>query len=316
MKKVLVTGGSGFIGRHALLPLIDRGYEVHCIYRSKQPAIIREENLVQWHQADLLNRNEVKNLLGSINPSYLLHLAWDVTPGSYLESKNNFDWLCSGLHLLEDFSEFGGKRAVCAGTCFEYDLHAGYCTENHTPTVPATFYGFCKNQFRIIGEKYADKVALDFAWGRIFYPFGPHENKIRLVPSVINSLLSGEAALCTHGTQIRDFLYVADVADAFAALLDSEVNGIVNIGSGKPVSIKEIVQMIAKNLGKDTEIRFGALPSRADEAPFIVADTYRLNKEVDWHQKFSLEEGIKNTISWWKEYGNDSSHKKIFAGGS
>jgi nucleoside-diphosphate-sugar epimerase len=316
MKKVLVTGGSGFIGRHALLPLIDRGYEVHCIYRSNQPDIIREENLVEWHPADLLNRKEVQNLLGSISPTYLLHLAWDVTPGSYLESKNNFDWLCSSLYLLQDFSEFGGKRAVCAGTCFEYDLHAGYCTENNTPTVPVTFYGFCKNQFRVIGEKYADKMALDFAWGRIFYPFGPNENTVRLVPSVINSLLSGEVALCTHGTQIRDFLYVADVADAFAALLDSEVNGIVNIGSGKPVSIKEMVQMIAKNLGKDTEIRFGALPSRADEPSFIVADTGRLNKEVNWHQKFSLEEGIKNTIAWWKEYGNDSSHKKTLAGGT
>ena len=301
MKQVLLTGASGFIGRQAILPLVERGFDLHCIGRTTKSEIISDEKNVTWHQADLLNRNDVKKLFDSVSPTYLLHFAWNVTPGTYLESINNFDWLVSSLNLLHEFAESGGTRAVCAGTCFEYDLRYGYCTENLTPTVPTTYYGSCKYQLQSIGEKYADKAGLDFAWGRIFYPYGPYEYPMRLVPSVIQSLLKCETAQCTHGNQIRDFLHVADVADAFVSLLDSDVNGIVNIGSGKPVSIKELVIQIAQLLGKENDIRLSALPARENEPPFIVADTSRLKKEVRWCQKYSLEEGILDTISWWKK---------------
>ncbi|OQA51925.1 MAG: dTDP-glucose 4,6 dehydratase [Euryarchaeota archaeon ADurb.Bin294] len=303
MKTVLVTGATGFIGRHVLEPLVRKGFDVHCVYRTKRPETIFDGGAATWHQVDLLNGNEVKNLFDSFSPAYLLHLAWDVTPGSYLESVNNFSWLDFSLHLLREFAESGGTRAVCAGTCIEYDVRYGYCIEYLTPTVPSTYYGICKHQLQSIGEKYADKMGFDFAWGRIFQPYGPYEYPARLVPSVIRSLLNDEPARCTHGNQVRDFLYVADVADAFVALLDSEVTGIVNIGSGEPVSIKELVMQIAHLLGKEDDILFGALPARENEPPFIVADTGRLKKEVQWHQRYPLEKGIMETVSWWKKMG-------------
>jgi len=309
MKQVLLTGATGFIGRHAIQPLVERGFDVHCIYRTTTPHTIADEKHVTWHRADLLNRHDVEKLFASVSPTYLLHLAWDVTPGTYLESINNFNWLVSSLHLLQKFAESGGTRAVCAGTCFEYDVRYGYCIENLTPTVPFTYYGSCKHQLQSIGEKYADIAGFDFAWGRIFQPYGPYEYPTRLVPSVIQSLLKDEPAQCTYGNQIRDFLHVADVADAFAAILDSKVTGIINIGSGKPVSIKELVMQIAKNLGKEDDIRLGAIPARENEPPFIVADTSRLQKEGRWCQKYSLEEGIMDTISWWKNYGNYRNFK-------
>jgi nucleoside-diphosphate-sugar epimerase len=303
MKQVLLTGASGFLGRHAILPLVQRGFDVHCIYRTTKPDTIPDEKNVTWYRADLLNTNDIKNLFDIVSPAYLLHFAWDITPGTYLESIKNYDWLVSSLHLLHEFAESGGTRVVCAGTCFEYDLASGYCTEYLTPTVPSTYYGSCKHYLQSISEKYADKKGFDFAWGRIFYPYGPYEYPTRLVPSVIQSLLKDEPAQCTHGNQIRDFLHVADVADAFAAILDSEVNGIINIGSGKPVSIKDLVMQIAKLLGKEDDIRLGALPAREDEPQFIVADTGRLKTEVQWSQKYSLAEGIMDTISWWKKMG-------------
>ncbi len=301
MKSVLITGASGFTGRHAIQPLVMRGFDVHCISRTKKSEIIPDEKNVTWHEVDLLNRNDVERLLNSVSPTYLLHLAWDVTPGIYLESINNFDWLISSLHLLNKFAECGGIKAVYAGTCIEYDVRYGYCIENLTPTNPSTYYGSCKYQLQSICEKYAEKVGLNFTWGRIFQPYGPYEYPTRLVPSVIQSLLQDEPALCTNGNQIRDFLHVVDVADAFVALLDSEVSGVVNIGSGKPVSIKELVIQIAKLLGKEDDIHFGSIPSRENEPPFIVADTNRLLKEVRWVQKYSLEEGIMDTISWWEK---------------
>ena len=197
MKQVLLTGATGFIGRHTIQPLAERGFDVHCTYRTTKPYIIPNENHVTWHQANLLNREDIKNLFDSVSPSYLLHLAWDVTPEKYLESINNFDWMVSSLHLLHEFAESGGAKAVCAGTCIEYDVRYGYCIENLTPTVPSTYYGSCKHQLQSIGEKYADKKGFDFAWGRIFQPYGPYEYPTRLVPSVIKSLLKDEPAQCT-----------------------------------------------------------------------------------------------------------------------
>jgi nucleoside-diphosphate-sugar epimerase len=304
MKTVMLTGASGFIGRHAIRPLVERGFDVHCICRSVKQDTIFNEKHVTWHQADLLSTKDIKILFSTFSPSHLLHLAWDVTPGSYLYSINNFDWLVSGLHLLNEFAESGGTRVVYAGTCFEYDLRYGYCNENVTPAGPSTYYGSCKNQLRIIGEKYAGIKCIKFAWGRIFYPYGPFEYPTRLVPSVIQALLNDEKAPCTHGNQIRDFLHVADVADAFVTLLDSEVTGIVNVGSGEPVSIKELVMKIAWILGKEEDIQLGALPARKNEPKFIVADNTRLREEVHWCQKYSLEEGIMNSISWWKNYSD------------
>jgi UDP-glucuronate decarboxylase len=312
MKRVLLTGASGFIGRQAIPALIKRGYEVHCIGRSSgKPDSIANENNVIWHQGNLLQKNDISDLLHSVSPTDLLHLAWDVTPGSYLESIYNFDWVVSSLHLLKEFSESGGKRAVCAGTCFEYDLRCGYCVENLTPIFPTTYYGSCKHLFQSIGERYAVKKGFNFAWGRIFFLYGPYENPTRLVPSVIQSLLKNERAKITHGNQIRDFLHVVDVADAFAAILDSEVSGIINIGSGKPVSIKELVMQIAQVLGKEDEIRLGALPAREDEPQFVVADTSRMRKEVRWSPKYSIEEGIMDTISWWKKERNNYEFRDL-----
>jgi nucleoside-diphosphate-sugar epimerase len=226
-----------------------------------------------------------------------------VAPGSYLESINNYNWLISSLYLFHEFAKSGGSRAVYAGSCFEYDLRYGYCSENLTPTAPSSYYGSCKLHLESIAEAFADKNSIDFAWGRIFYPFGPYEYPTRLVPSVINSLLKGETAPCTHGNQIRDFLHVADVAEAFVAILESDVNGIVNIGSGKPVSIKELVTQIAQLLGKEDDIRLGAIPSRKNEPPFIVSNSGRLKNEVGWHPAYSLEAGLMDTISWWKKIG-------------
>ena len=136
MKRVLLTGASGFIGRQAIPALIKRGYEVHCIGRSGKPDSIANENNVIWHQGNLLQKNDISDLIHAISPTDLLHLAWDVTPGSYLESIYNFDWVVSSLHLLKEFAASGGTRAVCAGTCFEYDLRYRYCIENLTPIFP------------------------------------------------------------------------------------------------------------------------------------------------------------------------------------
>lgn len=297
MKRVLVTGASGFIGKHTLDKLVNLGYEVHAISRKE----VNSDSAITWHILDLLNQNETTKLIEKIKPSHLLHLAWDVTSG-YLNSPNNYEWGKASLHLIKEFEKHGGKRAVIAGTCFQYDHTDGICNEQTTPRTPKSIYGTCKQSLQEEFETFCKKTGLSGAWGYIFFLYGPDEYPNRLVPSVINSLLKNEKADCSECTQVRDFLYSKDVADAFVTILDSNAEGAINIGSGEGIELKVIVDKIAEILDKKDLLNLGARPMPKDEPPRIEADTTRLREELNWKPKYSIEDGLKTTIDYNSQY--------------
>jgi nucleoside-diphosphate-sugar epimerase len=299
-KRILVTGAGGFIGRHCLPVLISNGFEVHAA-----DVIVPEEKLygLHWHQVDLLDAKQTDELLATIHPTHLLHFAWYAKPVEYWNSLENIRWIELSLHLLRVFHMNGGKRVVMAGTCAEYDWRYGYCSEHVTPLVPSTLYGTCKNALQHLLIDFSRGTGLSSAWGRIFFLYGPNEHPSRLVASVITSLLRGETARCTHGNQMRDFMHVEDVASAFVALLDSEVEGVVNIASGQPVSLREVVYEVAEYLGVRDRVEFGAIAAPQQDPPLLVGDCRRLNEEVCWHPHFDLTTGIAQTIQYWQGRG-------------
>ena len=302
MKRVLVTGSSGFIGRHCLPFLLERGYELH--------GVVSENGLqldipgVEWHVADLLNPIRAQSLIEGVEPTHLLHFAWYAKPGEYWASLENLRWLQAGLDILEVFKRCGGQRVLMAGTCAEYDWRYGYCSEHITPLNPATLYGLCKKSLYEILMLFARQEGLSASWGRIFFLYGSNEYPSRLIPSVVNSLLAGKPALCTIGNQIRDFMHVGDVASAFSALLDSEVVGAVNIASGEPVTIKNIILRIAEKLDRYDLVQFGAIPTPKAEPPLLLADVNRLKNELGWMPSVSLDAGLDKTIDWWSRQKN------------
>lgn len=298
MKSVLLTGASGFIGRHCIPLLIEQGYDVHALTFREQP---QYDPRISWHITDLLNPDQVHKTIKTICPTHLLHFAWYTEPGKYWASQENLRWLQASLNLIQEFSAAGGSRVVSAGTCAEYDWRYGYCSEDITPLNPSTLYGISKQSFQVISEAILKNTGISTAWGRVFFLYGPCEHKSRLIPSIINALLREKPAPCTMGTQIRDYLFVEDVADAFVRLLDSPVSGSVNIASGTPVSIREIIALIGTKTGRGDLIQYGEIPLSLSEAPLIVADNRRLVHEVHWHQKHDLATGLDKTISWWKQ---------------
>jgi len=307
MKRVLVTGASGFVGRQALRPLQSRGFEVHAIGRGI-PAECPPG--VTCHRADLLDCSGHRALLDRVRPSHLLHLAWYAEHGRFWDAVENTLWLKSTTSLVEAFCDAGGERAVGAGTCAEYDWQYGLLVEGETPERPATLYGTTKLAAGRDAGAIAKAHGAGFAWARLFFPYGPGEAERRLVPHVITSLLRGEPARCTHGRQLRDFLHVADVGDALAAVLDSPVSGPVNIGSGVPVSVGEVASRIAAVLGRPDLLQLGALPEEGNSAGMIVASTVRLATEVGWTPGRSLDEGLRQAIQWWKEALLPTTDKK------
>jgi nucleoside-diphosphate-sugar epimerase len=267
---------------------------------------------LHWHQADLLNPNETKELMLRLHPTHLLHLAWNVALGDYWQSEQNLLWLQASLELLRLFAHSGGRRVVVAGTCAEYDWREGTCKEGATALAPSSLYGTCKHSLHLVGSTFARQNELSLAWGRIFFLFGPHERTNRLVPSVIRSLLAGEIANCSHGQQMRDFLFVADVAEAFVALLNSDVCGPVNIASGQAVAVKDLVLAIANELHRAGLIRLGTVPTAEGDPPLIVGDVTRLSMEVGWVPRYTLRNGLELTIRWWGEHLRNVNHALYF----
>ena len=139
------------------------------------------------------------------------------------------------------------------------------------------------------------------AWGRIFNLYGPNEAKLRLIPSIIISLLQDQHIPVTHGNQIRDYLFVEDVANAFVTLLESDIKGPINIASGKPIVLKDIFCSIEDLVDKKHLIEVGKLPAPELDPPVLFADVQRLNQEMNWKPKMTLETGLKNTIEWWRK---------------
>ncbi len=305
-RRVLLTGASGFIGAHAPAALLERGFEVHAVGRSAPPgagSAGTPGGTITWHQADLLDPAAVRALVRAVRPTHLLHLAWYTEHGAFWTSEANVEWLQASLGLVRAFVNQGGERAVVAGTCAEYDWSAGGpLSERDSPLAAATLYGTCKHALHLVAESLCGHSGVELAWGRIFFLFGPAEPPGRLVPAVTRALLAGRHAPCSHGRQRRDFLHSADVAGAFAALLDSGAVGPVNIGSGEAVEIAALVRMIGELCGRPELIELGALPSRPGEPDLLLADVTRLHEEVGWEPRLTLAEGLRGTVDWWREH--------------
>lgn len=300
MNRVLVTGARGFIGRYCLNALIERGCagEVHAITSSTLAQV--EGRGVQWHGCDLMKPLAVEHMLRQVRPTHLLHLAWVTTPGEYWTSPLNWDWLDASRRLLDGFVRFGGERVVVAGTCAEYDWFAGRCTEGRTPLRSSTPYAHCKSALGEHLEAVTSKAQISAAWGRVFFTYGPGEPSARLVPSVIHRLLRGEPTVCSAGWHKRDFLHAADLGTAFIRLLESDVEGPVNLGSGEAVTISEIATTIGRLMEVSELVMLGSRPTPKGEPPLIEADTRRLRVEVGFSPRYDLERGLRHSVEWWR----------------
>jgi nucleoside-diphosphate-sugar epimerase len=300
MKRVLITGASGCIGRHVVPQLVSRGWDVHAVSRLRTDGASASQG-VTWHVANLLRDGEAEALVRAASATHLLHLAWYIAPGRWAAAPENFEWVQASLALLRAFKANGGTRVVTAGSCLEYDWRYGYCSETLTPCTPHTAYGACKHALQILSAALARDSAMSSAWARVFFVYGPHEHPDRLVASVVRSLLAGEPARCSHGRQVRDYLFVEDVADAIVRLLDSDVRGPMNIGSGQAIALRSIVEKIGEQTGRSELIQLGAIPQAATDTPLVVADTSRLAAELDWRPRWDLDRGIEKTIAWWRQ---------------
>jgi nucleoside-diphosphate-sugar epimerase len=306
-KRVLVTGAGGFIGRWSVPALLTRGYEVHALLSGRAGREVPEQlRGAEIHFADLLSETATEELLAEVNPTHLLHFAWIATPGQYWNSAENFHWVSASERLLRAFRSRGGSRVMMAGSCAEYDWsRAEECDELQSPLAALSPYAACKIALQKSLEDFGRREQLSTVWGRIFFQFGPYEQPDRLVASVIRNLLLDREAMCSHGKQIRSFLHVADVGAAFAAVLDGELEGPVNIGSDERIALADLIDRIGMQIGKPELLRLGARPAPAREPSILVPVIRRLRDEAQWQPHFTLDAALSDTIAWWRNHLRD-----------
>ncbi len=296
IKKIIVTGASGFIGRACIKQLLDQSnFEIHAISSKKQ--IKNSTDGVLWYQVDIFDTERIQHVCKEIQATYLLHLAWDVSEKKY-NSKQHYNWIKVGVDLVEAFTKYGGKRIVAAGTCVEYDWSYKNCSED-SPLKPQNAYGIAKHKLQELLNAHARQNNISFVWGRIFFAYGPNENSNNIIPYIIRSLKEGHIVTIKRGNDIRDYIFIDDVAKALVTLIDNEIEGAVNISSDTSIKIKDLALNLAGYFNKTHLIKFedgNSIPHSC-----IVGEDSRLQKELNWKPIVSLDKGLKKTIQFLEQ---------------
>jgi nucleoside-diphosphate-sugar epimerase len=288
-KKVLLTGGTGLIGKEAIPFLCQSGFDVYALTTQTHPS----DEKVHWITADLLDWTVVKEVLRNVKPQYLLHFAWGLSKG-YITSTTNFDFLQASINLLKQFAENGGSRVAMAGTFAEYGDNIETLSDTESLVRPMDVYAKCKNFLNEISRLYCENNNVSFAWGRIFSAFGKEWKANRLTVDVINSLKAKKTITIRSGSLIRDYIYSKDVAAAFVKILDGNVQGNINICTGIETSIHDYVMHIAKKMGQEYLVDFVDQPGNQQRR--TVGDKTRLEKEVGFTPQYNIDTAFNEIL--------------------
>lgn len=289
--KVLLTGANGFIGRHVLDALVERGVEVVTLGRSRP----RNTEGIGFIEADLLATADYGRIADAAGATHLLHLAWYVEHGKFWDSPLNDAWSAATAGLVEAFCRSGGKRVVAAGTCYEYRHDDTPCDEESTAIEPTTPYGKAKADTQRRVRDICESHGVAWAWGRIFLLHGQGEGRRRLVPALADALRGHIAPFGVHHDARRDFMHVSDVATAFHALLGDQARGCYNLCSGQATPIQTIVREIADALHTSPDPVLALAPAGARGPASLFGGNERL-AALGWRQALSLREGLERTL--------------------
>jgi nucleoside-diphosphate-sugar epimerase len=295
--KFLVTGGAGFVGLHVVRQLVARGETVVVPVRDDgaRDRIRAIGDGAEPVSASVDDRAAMEALVADQRPERAIHLAWYAKPSDYRTSLENLRSLQSTIDLTEILLASDCGSLVYAGTCFEY-AEADSPRQETDATAPKSLYAASKLAAGSVCRALSDAAPRSFAWGRIFFPYGPGENAERLLPIVARKLSQGEGVELTAGKQVRDQVHVHDVAKAFVQLSDAGASGTFNICTGNPVTLRQTVEALGELMGKTELLHFGARPTTPGEPVAMYGDPSRLTA-LGWRPKYpSLKDGLEASL--------------------
>jgi len=289
-RRVLVTGGTGFIGSHVCRRIAEAGGDVYATSRKRTGV----DNGITWLKADFADLETARATIADVRPSVVYHFAGSVgaAPELKLVVPTFHSLLTSTVNALTAAAEAGCERIILPGSLTE-------ALPGEDPPVPRSPYAAAKWAASGYGRMFHELFATPTVILRTFMTYGPGQHASKLIPSVARALLRGERPKLSSGRGKADWVYIDDVAEAF--LLAASTPGIegktIDIGSGALVSMRKLIETLAKAVGASAEPMFGALPDRPGENQ-IAAQTGPAATLMGWRATTTLESGLRQTADW------------------
>jgi nucleoside-diphosphate-sugar epimerase len=313
-RRVLVTGATGFIGSHLAKRLVKRGAEVHAFVHSSG-SLWRVKEIQErlfLHGIDLCDQASVNSACQEINPEIVYHLAAYGVNYEQQDIKQALDTNVMGtVNLIRGLRGTACKRFIHTSTFAEYG-HKDHPIRETDSLEPVGIYASTKAAASLIAPVVAGECGIPLSIIRLFTVYGPFEGEDKFVPYVILSLLDGKAPKLTTCRQVRDYIYVEDVVEAYLNAADISIDEplTLNIGSGVPITLQDVVRNISKLLYNKSEVLFGAIPHRRNEIWQAYADVTKAREVLGWYARIPLEEGLLRTIDWFRQYRTGTSGGK------
>lgn len=292
--RVLITGASGFIGRHLIPLLLQENHEILVLGRK---SIENINCKIRSIICDLRDLASVSTQIVEFDPQACLHLAWEGIPNfSYEQCKRNLDYSLNLIQML--IGRTSCKKIVVSGSSWEYGKQHGVCKETD-PSISSSYFTWAKNSIYACGSLLCTESQRDFVWLRLFFAFGPGQRENALIPTLYNAYKKGGAPNINNPLNAQDFIDVRDVAEAFRVSIQKPISsGVYNIGRGEPVTVSDVCAIVEAQMNQ-----FSARIHSADKGPFSSsvrnwADPSKFQNATGWRPLISVQEGIQNHIEF------------------
>jgi nucleoside-diphosphate-sugar epimerase len=296
--KILLTGASGFVGQHVLKWLAARkDFQVFAVSRKPQA---RESSAIKWLAWDPDDAASIRRVVKELKPDKCLHLAWNTEPGRYLDDAVlNAQLLLSSTRLVSELIEEKCSQVIMLGTCAEYAYSPEKLRED-SDLDPLTVYAIIKHALHSVAAAMCKGTGTHICWARLFHLYGPGEDSRRFVPSLLKALERAELFQASECLQVRDYLFVEDVAAALMTLMDSGAVGTFNICSSEPLVLRDLVSKAESLVSEESKVKLGALASRPWDPPFIVGDNSKLSG-LGWRPEYTLQRGLQRYLNLMRQ---------------